>query len=69
MSHMRVLIAPDSFGGTLSAVEAADAIAEGWRRGSPGAELTCRPLSDGGPGFVEVLASVREAGGQELPVS
>ncbi len=65
MSHMRVLIAPDSFGGTLSAVEAADAIAEGWRRSSPDAQLTRRPLSDGGPGFVEVL---RETGGRELPV-
>ena len=29
---MRVLIAPDKFAGTLTAVEAAEAIAEGWRR-------------------------------------
>src|SRR2546430_9961766 len=52
---MRVLIAPDCFGGTLSAVEAADAIASGWRSGAPDQELILRPLADGGPGFVDVL--------------
>jgi glycerate kinase len=52
---MRVLVAPDSFGGTLSAVEAAEAIAEGWRRRAPGDELVLAPMSDGGPGFVDVL--------------
>ncbi|MGH4024357.1 MAG: glycerate kinase, partial [Pseudonocardiaceae bacterium] len=52
---MRVLIAPDCFGGTLSAVEAAEAIARGWHRGARCDELVLRPLADGGPGFVEVL--------------
>lgn len=52
---MRVLIAPDSFGGTLSAAEAAAAVARGWGRGAPGDELVQRPLADGGAGFVEVL--------------
>jgi glycerate kinase len=57
MADMRVLIAPDSFGGTLSAVQAATAIAAGWRRTDPVADLVARPLSDGGPGFIDVLAS------------
>ncbi|AUS77935.1 glycerate kinase [Actinoalloteichus sp. AHMU CJ021] len=52
---MRILVAPDCFGGTLTAPEAAEAIAEGWRRGSPGDELVARPVADGGPGFVDVL--------------
>ncbi|HEV8558907.1 MAG TPA: glycerate kinase [Actinophytocola sp.] len=52
---MRVMIAPDCFGGTLSATEVADAVAAGWRRSRPDVELVTRPLSDGGPGFVEVL--------------
>lgn len=52
---MRVLIAPDCFGGTLTAPEAAEAIAAGWRSGAPDDELTLCPLADGGPGFVEVL--------------
>jgi glycerate kinase len=54
---MRVLIAPDCFGGTLTAPEAAEAIAAGWRTGAPDDELTLCPLADGGPGFVEVLHS------------
>ena len=52
---MRVLVAPDGFGGTLSAVEAATAIADGWRRAAPHDEVVTAPLSDGGPGFVDVL--------------
>lgn len=52
---MRILVAPDSFGGTLSAVEAAQAVANGWRRAAPADEVELAPLSDGGPGFVEVL--------------
>lgn len=52
---MRVLIAPDDFAGTLTSVEAADAIASGWRRRAPGDALDLAPMSDGGPGFVDVL--------------
>lgn len=52
---MRVLIAPDKFAGTLSAVEAAAAIAEGWARRAPDDELDLAPMADGGPGFVAVL--------------
>jgi glycerate kinase len=54
---VHVLIAPDCFTGTLSAPQAAAAIAEGWRRSAPHDELTLVPLSDGGPGFLDVLAS------------
>jgi glycerate kinase len=57
MRVMRVLVAPDSFGGTLTAVEAADAIAAGFRSVDPTLELRLAPLSDGGPGFVDVLAN------------
>lgn len=53
---MRVLIAPDCYGDSLTAVEAADAIAAGWRQGRPNDVLTLAPQSDGGPGFVDVLA-------------
>jgi glycerate kinase len=54
---MKALIAPDSFGDTLTAVAAAQAIAAGWKLGRPGDELISAPQSDGGPGFVDVLAS------------
>ncbi|WP_232675743.1 glycerate kinase [Nocardioides sp. R-C-SC26] len=52
---MRVLVAPDKFAGTLTAVEAAEAIAAGWRRHAPGDTVDLAPMSDGGPGFVDVL--------------
>jgi glycerate kinase len=63
MSGVRVLIAPDKFAGTLTAVEAAEAIAEGWRRQAPADEVITVPMSDGGPGFVDVLHA---ASGGEL---
>ncbi len=56
---MRVLIAPDKFAGTLTAVEAAVAMAEGWQRQAPDDELDLAPMSDGGPGFVDVLFETR----------
>jgi glycerate kinase len=54
---LRVLIAPDCYGDSLTAVQAAQAIADGWRRGRGDDALTLAPQSDGGPGFVDVLAS------------
>lgn len=58
---MRVLIAPDDFKGTLSAVEAARAISRGWSLSAPQDALTLMPLSDGGPGFVLAIAAASEA--------
>jgi glycerate kinase len=53
----RVLIVPDKFKGTLTAQAAAQAIAAGWRAARPEDELELLPMSDGGDGFGEVLAS------------
>jgi glycerate kinase len=64
---MRVLIAPDKFAGTLSAVEAAEAIADGWRRRAPDDDLELVPMADGGPGFVDVLHA--SLGGELLMVT
>lgn len=54
---LRVLIAPDCYGESLTAVQAAAAIAAGWHRSRPADRLTIAPQSDGGPGFIAVLAS------------
>src|ERR1700753_3521479 len=54
---LRMLIAPDSYGDTLTAVEAAAAIAAGWSRVRPGDHLIVAPQSGGGRGFVDVRAS------------
>ncbi|WP_370250170.1 glycerate kinase [Nocardioides sp.] len=56
---MRVLIAPDKFAGTLTAVEAAEAIAAGWAQQAPHDELDLAPMADGGPGFVDVVHAAR----------
>lgn len=55
---MQVLVAPDSFGGTLSAREVTDAFAEGWRAVRPGDVVRSLPLSDGGEGLLEVLTGL-----------
>ncbi|KRE28632.1 hypothetical protein ASG82_05100 [Mycobacterium sp. Soil538] len=51
-----VLIAPDSFGDSLTAVQAAHCIETGWHAARGDDRLILAPQSDGGPGFVEVLA-------------
>jgi len=56
---MRVLVAPDSFKGTLTAPEATAAIARGLKRLSPPARIRCLPLADGGEGTVDVVVSAR----------
>jgi glycerate kinase len=54
---MRVVLAPTRFAGTLTAGEATRAMAAGWRAAAPHDDLVPLPLSDGGPGFVDVLAA------------
>ncbi|HEX8098941.1 MAG TPA: glycerate kinase [Actinomycetota bacterium] len=54
---MRVLVAPDKFKGTLTAPEAAQAIATGWRRGDPSSEVETIPMADGGEGTLDALVS------------
>ncbi len=53
----RVVIAPDSFKGTLAAAEAALAIAEGWRSVHPHDDLVLLPQADGGEGTLAAVAS------------
>lgn len=55
----RVLIAPDSFKGSLTSVEVARALASGWARVRPADTLDLVPLADGGEG---TLAAVEAAG-------
>lgn len=52
---MRVLCAPDKFKGTLSAPQAAAAIASGWRRARPDDDVLELPLADGGEGTLDAL--------------
>jgi len=52
----RILIVPDKFKGSLTALEAAGAIARGWAAACPGDSLVLLPMSDGGDGFGPVMA-------------
>jgi glycerate 2-kinase len=55
-----VVIAPDSFKGTLTSVEVTEALAKGWKKARPRDRLRLRPLADGGEG---TLAALETAGG------
>ncbi|MFJ9444699.1 glycerate kinase [Kitasatospora sp. NPDC101235] len=54
---MRVVLAPDSFKGTVTATDAARALADGWRSVRPDDELIARPMADGGEGTLAAVAA------------
>jgi len=64
--RLRVLVVPDKFKGTLTALAAAQAIAQGWREVRPQDRLELLPMSDGGDGFGEVLARLHPAEAREI---
>jgi glycerate kinase len=57
---LRILIAPDSFGGALDSVGVTAAIAEGWASVRPGDEIERRPMADGGEGTLAAVAMALE---------
>ena len=61
-----VLIAPDSFKGSLTSVEVARALAAGWTRARPGDEILLAPLADGGEG---TTVAIEAAGGWQWRVA
>jgi glycerate 2-kinase len=65
---MRIVIAPQEFKGSLTAVEAARAIADGLRRVLPDAELVLAPMADGGPGTVEAVVTAKGGRWQKTTV-
>ena len=54
---MRIVVAPNAFKGSLSALAAAKAIADGIRIADPDADLTLVPIADGGDGTVDALVA------------
>ena len=55
LSVMKIVVAPDSFKGSVSALEAANAIEQGVRRVFPEAIIEKVPMADGGEGTVQSL--------------
>ena len=58
MTSRRVVIAPDSFKGSMSAVDAAHALAAGWLTARPMDHVSVFPMADGGEGTLEVVKNV-----------
>ena len=52
---MRVVICPDSFKGSLTAEQAAEAMADGVQRAWPAADCVCLPMADGGEGTAAIV--------------
>jgi glycerate 2-kinase len=59
--EMIVVIAPDSFKGSMTAMEASEAIEEGIKRAHPGIKTVLMPMADGGEGTMTCL--VQATGG------
>lgn len=57
---MKVVIAPDSFKGSLTAKQAAEAIGAGVRKALPDSEIVLKPMADGGEGTLQCLADATE---------
>ena len=62
---LRVLVVPDKFKGTLTASQAARAIATGWIATRPNDVIEMLPMADGGDGFGEIVGHLLNAQRQE----
>ncbi|MFJ2543943.1 glycerate kinase [Microbacterium sp. NPDC087589] len=63
----RIVLAPDSFKGTITAADAAASLAEGWSSVDPSATFVHRPMADGGEGTVAAFAAA-VPGARRMPV-
>lgn len=66
---MKIVVAIDSFKGSLSSLQAGSAVREAIRRLDDRAEVIIKPLADGGEGTVEALAETANAETVELTVN
>jgi glycerate kinase len=65
---LRVVIAPDSFGGALDSVGVAAAIATGWAKVRPDDQVLRRPMADGGEGTLAAVADALGDGAERRSV-
>jgi glycerate kinase len=57
---LRIVVAPNAFKGSLSALQAAQAIAEGIKAAIPDVDLVLVPIADGGDGTVDALVAATQ---------
>ncbi|MBB2968411.1 glycerate kinase [Leifsonia aquatica] len=67
MTARTVVVAPDSFKGSATAAEVAEALGEGWHSVRPGDTVVLAPTADGGEGTLDAFA-VAVPGSQRQPV-
>ncbi|WP_163100448.1 glycerate kinase [Peribacillus alkalitolerans] len=65
---MKIVIAPDSFKGSMTALEAAEAIERGVKKAMPSCETIIVPVADGGEGTMESLVSATNGRKVEVKV-
>ena len=69
MTSARIVIAPDSFKGSASALDAAEALRRGWLAERPGDEVVLLPMADGGEGSVDAFAAAVMSAGVSAAIS
>ena len=69
MSKIRAVVAVDSFKGSLTSVEAGEAVKRGILRTCPDADVTVIPLADGGEGTVDAIAPYIGGMTETIPVT
>lgn len=65
---MRIVIAVDSFKGSITAAAATDALRRGWRSARPDDDVIARPMADGGEGTLDAFAT-GVVGATRMPVT
>jgi glycerate kinase len=68
-NFVKIVVAPNAFKGSLSATEAAMAMAEGITQILPGAEVVQVPVADGGDGLVDVAVEALHGERRSLEVT
>ncbi|XQY92912.1 glycerate kinase [Metabacillus sp. HB246100] len=66
---MKILLAPDSFKGSLSAVGVAQAMERGIKKAFPNSETICMPIGDGGEGTLETLITATNGITKQIKVT
>lgn len=66
---LNILLVPDSYKGSLSSIDVAQALTDGIHRAAPQARITAIPMADGGEGTVDALVAAGNGRRHELKVT
>ena len=63
---MKIAVVMDSFKGSMTSLEAGEAVKNGIKRVAPDAEVVVKPIADGGEGTVDALVCGMNGGYRQL---